>query len=178
LRQEVARQYERYRQPILVEQFIRGREVTCGMVGNPAPIPQEGLVEAALPDGLTFLPLTEVNFSRYAAEERGIYTNKLKVELGNDYHYLCPAPLDAAQTRAVQWLAGQTFRALGCRDYARVDVRLNADEADRPYVLEINPLPGISPDYSDLCLQARAYGWDFTRLIGEIVAAAQARLPR
>lgn len=178
LRQQVARQLARYHQPILVEHYIRGREVTVGMLGNLGPIAARRLTErtapAVLPTTLTFLPALEVDLAAYATEA-GLYTNLMKTELADDFRYLCPAPLAPEQLRELQLLAAAVFRVTGCRDVARVDFRLDADDGDKPYILEVNPLPGLNPGYSDLCLSAQAAGWTHERLINTIVDVAAAR---
>jgi D-alanine-D-alanine ligase len=179
LRAEVARQLNRYHQPILVERFIRGRELMLGMVGN---IPLNGAARANeyaahddLPSGLEFLPPLEVDTTKYDESEGGVYTSRMKVELADTYHYFCPAPLSEAQVYELQRLAAATFRAIECKDVARVDFRLDADQGDKPYIIEINPLPGINPGYSDLCLEADAAGWEYDRLINTIVEHAAIR---
>jgi D-alanine-D-alanine ligase len=179
LRAEVARQLARYNQPILVERFIRGRELMLGMVGN---IHLNGNARANeyaahddLPDGLEFLFPLEVDTTKYDESEGGVYTNRMKVELADTYHYFCPAPLSDEQVYEVQRLAAATFRAIDCKDVARVDFRLDADQGDKPYIIEINPLPGLNPGYSDLCLESDAAGWEYDRLINTIVEQAAIR---
>ena len=162
LRTRVASHLSRYTQPILVERFIAGREVMVGMIGN-------------LPD-LTFMPILELDHAAYGANHSGVYTNDMKTVAGLDeYRYHCPAPLSEAQTRELQHLAAETFRAIDCRDVSRVDFRLDVNDNDKPYILEINPLPGLTPGCSDLCLQALAAGWEHDRLVGSIIEAALVR---
>jgi D-alanine-D-alanine ligase len=74
----------------------------------------------------------------------------------------------------VERAARETFVALDCRDVARVDLRMSA--SGQVYVLEVNPLPGLTPDYSDLVLISNAAGIDYRTLIGEILAGALKRL--
>src|SRR5262249_5550477 len=88
--------------------------------------------------------------------------------------YACPARLSPAELRALERAARETFVALDCRDVARVDLRMNPQGA--VYVLEVNPLPGLTPDYSDLVLIAKAAGLDYRTLIGEILAGGVHRL--
>ena len=179
LRERIQYVFERYRQPALVERFIQGREVTIGLVGNLVPP-----VARRLPDddnaprirrGLHFFPPLEVDFAGYAPEEGGIYSNRLKVELAHDFHYACPAQLDADVLEHLNWLTASVFRVTGCLDVARVDFRLDAADHDRPYVLEINPLPGLTAGYSDLCVEAEAEGWSHVQLINRILDEAAAR---
>jgi D-alanine-D-alanine ligase len=168
--------FERYDQPVLVEQFIEGREVTVGMVGNLS-----SPVAWRLPDdeearrisrGLHFFPPLEVDMTRYPAEEAGVYTNRIKTVLAHEFYYLCPAPLTEEQIEDLNWLAAATFRVTGCLDVARVDFRLDANDDNKPYILEINPLPGLNPEYSDLAIEARADGWDYDALVNRILDEA------
>jgi D-alanine-D-alanine ligase len=72
-------------------------------------------------------------------------------------------------------LAAAVFRVTGCLDVARVDFRLQASNGNKPYILEVNPLPGLNPGYSDLCVEANAYGWSYEQLINEILNLAAER---
>lgn len=67
---------------------------------------------------------------------------------------------------------GGSLRVTGCLDVARVDYRLDAANGDEPLILEINPLPGLNPGYSDLCVEAAADGWSYEALINRILAEA------
>jgi D-alanine-D-alanine ligase len=99
----------------------------------------------------------------------------MKIELADEYHYFCPAPLSPERVRELQLLAAATFHALDCKDVARVDFRLDETDGYKPYILEINPLPGLNPGYSDLCLEALAVGWEHDRLVNTIVELAAER---
>jgi D-alanine-D-alanine ligase len=184
LRRRVARLVEAYRQPALVERFIRGRELTVGLLGNPgaADASPPGAAWARLPrvDGLVVLPAYEILHERFPAPERGFYSHAMKSGWKGAWTegeaYRCPAPLDAALLDAVQRLAAATFRVTGCRDIARVDIRLDADDGDRPYVLEINALPGVAPGWSDMCFEALAAGLSYDELIASVVGYAARRL--
>ena len=179
LRVQVADQLRRYNQPILVEHYIEGREVTVGMLGNlKSPAARrlnEHTAPNILPEGLTFLAPLEVNFAQYDGTEGGVYTNRLKTELVDDFHYFCPAPLDPVLDADLQRLAAAVFRVTDCKDVARVDFRLDAANDNKPYILEVNPLPGLNPGYSDLCIQANGAGWTYERLINAIVELAAER---
>jgi D-alanine-D-alanine ligase len=176
LRAQLRRIFGRYDQPALVERFIEGREVTVGVVGNLHPpvawrIPEDEEAPR-ISRGLHFFPPLEVNMAAYPLEEAGIYTSRIKVELANDFHYFCPAPLSAEQVEELNWLTAATFRVTGCLDVARVDFRLEANDGDKPYILEINPLPGLNPHYSDLCIEAAADGWRYEELVNRILDEA------
>ena len=179
LRKQLRRLFERYDQPVLVERFIDGREVTVGVVGNLV-----GPVAWRMPEndeapriqrGLHFFPPLEIDMSRYPAEEKGVYTSRIKVDWVDEFHYLCPAPLPDEMVDELNWLTAATFRITGCQDVARVDFRLDASDNDKPYILEINPLPGLNPDYSDLCVEAKADGWSYEELVNRILDEALER---
>jgi D-alanine-D-alanine ligase len=176
LRKQLEALFDRYDQPVLAERFIDGREITVGVVGNlPSPVAwrlPEDEAAARISRGLHFFPPLEIDMSRYPAEEAGIYTSNIKTTLVHDFHYLCPAPLSAEQIEELNWLTAATFRITGCQDVARVDFRLDASDNDKPYILEINPLPGLNPEYSDLVIEARAAGWRYEKLVNHILHEA------
>ncbi|MGD8474687.1 MAG: hypothetical protein PVH59_11220 [Anaerolineae bacterium] len=176
LRIQLRRLFDRYDQPALVERYIEGREVTVGLVGNlRSPVAWRVPDDEAAPrimKGLHFFPTLEVDMDAYPAEEAGIYTSRIKVEMAHEFHYICPAPLTDEQLDELNWLAASVFRVTGCLDVARVDFRLDASDDDRPYILEVNPLPGLNPGYSDLCIEAAADGWSYEELINEILDLA------
>lgn len=168
----------KYNQPILCERFIRGRELTVGLVGNLKPTAARRLNDrtapGVLPEGLTFFPSMEIDADKYDASEAGVYTNKIKVELAHDFYYTCPANTTPELEDTLRRLTAAVFRVTGSHDVARVDYRLDATDGT-PYILEINPLPGLNPEYSDLCIEARAAGWSYEQLINTIVDNAVAR---
>ena len=176
LRTQLRRNFERYNQPALAEQYIDGREVTVGIVGNlTAPVAKRIPEDEDAPRilrGLDIFPPLEINMAAYPEEEAGLYTSRIKVDMAHDFHYLCPAPLTEDQVEDLNWLAAATFRVMGCHDVARIDFRLDANDGDKPYILEINPLPGLNPGYSDLCVEATAYGWRYDQLINRILDEA------
>jgi D-alanine-D-alanine ligase len=175
LRNQLRVQFERYDQPILVEQFIEGRELTAGVVGNlTGPVAWRVPEDEEAPRvsrGLVFLPPMEVDLDRYETEA-GIYTSRIKTELVHDFYWTCPAQLSEEEIDELNWLTAATFRVTGCQDVARVDFRLDANDNGKPYILEINPLPGLNPEYSDLCIEARAYGWSYEELVNRILEEA------
>jgi D-alanine-D-alanine ligase len=178
LRSELDRQLKEYRQPILCERFIDGRELTVGILGNLAPTAARRLNErtapAVMPEELTIFPVLEVRTGDYDPEERGLYSNRVKTELVHDFRYACPAPLPEDLSDRLKGLAAAVFRVTGCQDVGRIDFRIDAD--GNPYILEINPLPGLNPEYSDLCLEAYASEWSYEQLINGIVDAAKERI--
>lgn len=178
LRERVAEMLETYRQPILCERFVEGREITVGLVGNLAPTAARRLNDrtapALLPAELALLPPMEIEMEKYDESERGVYTNRIKVELVHDFHYRCPAEIDDELRERLFGLSAAVFRVTGGRDVSRVDFRIDATDGT-PYVLELNPLPGLNPEYSDLCIEAYAAGWSFKELINRIVDLAAER---
>jgi D-alanine-D-alanine ligase len=149
---------EKYRQPALVEEYIGGREFTVGLLGDKRP---------------RVLPPMEIVF-RDGKNERPVYDYTVKQEWEKHVEYKCPAQLTAPELKAIERAARDTFEALDCRDVARVDLRM--DKEGDVYVLEVNPLPGLTPNYSDLVLISQAAGIDYHTLIGEILAGGLKRL--
>jgi D-alanine-D-alanine ligase len=145
-----------YEQPVLVEAFLPGAEFTCGVLGNGADAQVLPIVASdfsSLPGGA--LPI-------YGFEAKWLWDSAADpLEI-----FECPARIDAATEAAVRDVVFRTYQLLGCRDWARVDVRLDA--AGVPNVVEVNPLPGILPDPADnSCLPkaARAAGIGYDELI-------------
>lgn len=178
LRNQLRSQFERYDQPLLVEEYIEGREITVGVVGNlTSPVAwrlPENEEAPRIQRGLSFLPPLEIDLHRYESEA-GVYTSRIKTELVHDFYWTCPAELGEELVEELHWLTAATFRVTGCRDVARVDFRLNKHEDNKPYILEINPLPGLNPEYSDLCIEARAAGWTYEQLVNRILDEAAER---
>jgi D-alanine-D-alanine ligase len=149
---------EKYRQPALVEHYVAGREFTVGLLGDKRP---------------RVLPAMEILFLD-KDNPRPVYDYQIKQEWEKYVYYQCPAQLSPAETKAIERVARDTFEALDCRDVARVDLRMDA--GGDFYVLEVNPLPGLTPEYSDLCLIAKAANIDYRSLIGEILSGGLKRL--
>lgn len=152
LRERVAHVTKHYHQPALVEEFIVGREFTVGVLGN---------------DVLRTLPVMEISFEHVPPEANGIYSYQYKREWTDRSNFLCPAPIDDFTVRLLQETATRAYRAVGCRDLGRVDFRLAADGT--PYVIEINPLPGLAPGFSDFPVAAEAAGMAYSDLINLIL---------
>ena len=151
---EVARMLiEKYGQPALVEEYIPGREFTVGLLGERRP---------------RVLPPMEVVFLKPGA--RPVYDYECKQDCDKFVRYECPAKLTKDELRAMEKVCRNTFMALGCRDVARVDLRMTTE--GRIYVIEVNPLPGLTPDYSDLCLIANGAKIEYAALIGDILSGA------
>jgi D-alanine-D-alanine ligase len=101
---------------------------------------------------------------------RPVYDYNCKQDWQNHVRYECPANLTKEELRAIEKVCRATFMTLGCRDIGRVDLRLTADGTF--YVIEVNPLPGLTPEYSDLCLIANGAKIDYRSLIGDILSGA------
>jgi len=166
LRAIVSDLLERYAQPVLVETFLPGAEFTCGVLGNGTGarvLPIVGMNFAALPQGA--LPI-------YGFEAKWLWDrpeNPLDI-------FSCPAKIGTELRSEIEDVVLRAYTVLGCRDWSRVDVRLDA--AGRANIVEVNPLPGILPDPADnSCLPkaARAAGIGYDALIGACLEAAAAR---
>ncbi len=129
LRERVAGHIASYNQPILVERFVKGREVLVGMVGNVAAASSERHAANDLPDSLTFMPILELDLAAYGENHPGVYTNEMKTQYSLDqYYYQCPAHLSPELADELRRLAAEVFRVTDCKDVARVDFRLDAND--------------------------------------------------
>ena len=163
----VRRIEEGYAQPALVEEFLTGREFTVAVLGNGS--------------GARALPIVEIDFSTLPAGAPPLYGWEAKWVWDTPDAPLsifeCPARLEPEQNESIAGAALAAFHALGCRDWARIDIRLDAQ--DRPHVLEVNPLPGILPDpRQNSCFPkaARAAGLNYQEMILAVLDAALERL--
>ena len=144
-------------QPILVEEYIAGREFTIGVLGNENPY---------------ILGIMEIS-PRVKDEKDFFYSREVKRDWQNRVIYHCPPKIDAFLKKDLERVAKDAFKAFECRDVARVDIRV--DKLGNAYFIEINPLPGLSPDYADLVIMARHMGWTHERLIITIFNHALSR---
>ncbi len=147
-----------YCQSALVEEFIPGSEVTVGIVGNGTPR-IVGVMEIA---------------PRKMQTEEFVYSLEVKRDWENQVEYRCPPALPSAAVAGIERCAIGIYRLLGCRDFSRIDFRL--DEKMVPYFLECNPLPGLSPGYGDLPIMAGRMGIPYAGLLSEILSCALSRL--
>jgi D-alanine-D-alanine ligase len=120
-----------FKQPALVEEFIDGREVNVAILGNNPPV---------------VLPISEIDFSHLPSHLPKIVSYEAKWIPNTDYYEktipICPAPLEPELERKIKDIALSCYKIMGCRDYARVDMRI--DKEGNPYVLEVNPNPDLS----------------------------------
>jgi D-alanine-D-alanine ligase len=149
---------ERYRQPVLVERFLPGREMTVGIWGTGPKAEVLGTMEIVL------TPAAEAEVYSYVNKERS-------EEL---VQYRLVSADDGEEVARAEAIALGAWRVLGCRDAGRVDLR--SDENGRPQFLEVNPLAGLHPQHSDLPMLCTAQGIPYQRLIERIVESAATRV--
>jgi D-alanine-D-alanine ligase len=156
---ELARAYEEaaaHDTTVLVEELIRGRELTCAVLGEGS--------------GARALPLIEIR----APAQNYDYHHKY---FSDATQYLCPAPLDAALAREIGQLCVRAYNAVGAAGWGRVDVMLHVDaRGDRPYLLEVNTSPGMT-SHSLVPMAAKAVGMSYSDLVLEILAHASLKVP-
>lgn len=151
VRQLVTRLLSALEPPVLVEEFVSGREFTVALVGYPEP---------------AVLPVEEIIFG-----EEAMYTYGVKVR--DKVTAVCPAEISQELNQAIEDTARKAFHAIGCRDIARVDIRVSQD--GRPFVLEINTLPGLMPNYSEVPRIAEKAAISYRELIASILQGALKR---
>lgn len=165
LAREVERTHRLYKQEILVEEFIDGKELTVGILGNDPPFA---------------LPILEIDFANCKNSGEYFYTWKVKeyekeVEesagLSPSWH--CPARLSESDTAKVKDIALRAHSIIGCADLSRVDIVFGKDGI--PYVLEVNPLPGLDPKDSNLPYIAKCAGFSYAGLMNKILEVALER---
>jgi D-alanine-D-alanine ligase len=155
LRDATAVIFEKFKQPVLVEKFIEGREINVGLLGNDPPelfAPAELIFEGKGPNMYTF--------------------DDKKQRSGRKVGIQCPAKISPELTAKAQEIALNAFKTLGCYDCARVDLRLDKD--DNLYVLEINSLPSLG-EHGSYVAAAEHMGLDFAALINRMIEVASAR---
>ena len=144
-----------YKQPVVVEEFISGQEFTVAIVGNSPPEAMP-VVQIKI-DGRLQLNDKFYTFARITSDR---------------LEYVCPAKISADLKKKLQELAIKTFKVVECRDFGRVDFRV--DSEGEPYVLEINPLPSLSTE-DVFKLVAETIGITYEEIIGRILKSAIAR---
>jgi D-alanine-D-alanine ligase len=147
---------------LLAEEYLPGREFTVGILGNGKD--------------RKILPPMEILYKGNTQKNYKVYSFDVKCNYKKYVRYECPASLTAARTAELSAAAGNVFDALGCADVARADFRMDAE--GRFCFLEINPLPGLAPGYSDLPMIAEAAGIGYDELVCRIYEAACRRLGR
>jgi D-alanine-D-alanine ligase len=157
---------QRYDQPVLVEEYLPGAEFTCAILGNG--------------DDARVLPIVGMNFDALPEGALPVYGFEAKWLWDTPEHPLemfeCPARIDEALASEIERVALRAYHVLGCRDWSRIDVRLDA--MGEPNVVEVNPLPGILPNPEDnSCFPkaARVAGMSYDQLIQRCLCAAAVR---
>ena len=169
LRRVLTEKINAYREDMLVEEYISGREFTVGILGNG--------------DNLRVFPPMEILFNDKA---HGIYSREVKKDFKRYVSYKCPADISSGMKNEIEGAAETVYRSLECRDFARIDFRLAGGEthpsgsaAGSPdgqlHFIEINPLPGLAPGYSDFPMIAGFCGMNYATLIRNILDCALAR---
>ena len=158
-----------YKEPVIVERFLPGREFTVGVLGNDPR--------------LEILPIVEIDHGLLPEGARPIYSYEAKWIWDTPERPLeifkCPARISSKLKSRIEDIVAKTCRVLRIRDWCRIDLRL--DERGEPNILEVNPLPGILPkpeDNSCLPKAARTAGYSYTELILRVVDEACARYGR
>lgn len=164
LRKQVERILEEYEEPALVEKFLSGREFTVALLGND--------------DDVRVLPIIEIQFDHLPKGSNRIYSFEAKWDWDTIDHplgqmYTCPARIDSQLENRIKEVCLRAYSVLRCRDWCRIDVRL--DENEVPNILELNPLPGILPnpdDHSAFPMAARNAGLRYESMLNEVLNLA------
>lgn len=167
LRVKLVEMLETYRQPILIEKFIDGREFSVGIVGNFSQF-----------DEPKVLPILEVDFTGFPNELGRVLGQEAKSVFDDSSNYICPANIDKTLQKKIEKHAKLSFKALRCNDWARLDYRL--DNEGKLYFLEVNTLPGIDYDIegdelSFYPMMWYALGKKYPDMIREVIQVAMKR---
>ncbi|MCX6168795.1 MAG: ATP-grasp domain-containing protein [Ignavibacteriales bacterium] len=166
LTERLSTNLEIYNQPFLVEEYLPGREFTVALIGNDSET--------------EVLPIVEINLHELPKELAPIYSYEAKWIADTRENPLnifsCPADIDKTLYKKIEDIALRTYKVLRCKDWSRVDVRLDAD--GEPNIIEVNPLPGILPDPKDnSCFPkaARVHGLSYEEMINKVLLTAAKR---
>jgi len=164
LRTRLKQMIEEYQQPILVEQFIEGREFSTGLLGRPGQDPD-------------VLSILEIDFSKFP-EVGGVFGQRAKTVLDSLDHYICPAQISKNLKKLLERLSVDIWHALDVKDFARIDFRMN--DKRKFFFLEINPLPGMDFDTEENDLSFYPYmamksGYSYDELVRRLLESACAR---
>ena len=147
-----------YKQDMLVEEYIGGREFTVGILGNGYD--------------LCVFPPMEIQYINQKSPY-SIYSYTVKQNYKELIRYECPAKVDRETEAEMMHTAKKIYEILACKDFARMDFRLSED--GKLYFIEINPLPGLAPGYSDFPMLAEFNGMDYTTLVRNVLRGALKR---
>ena len=161
LKERLKKTFAEFRPPIIVEEFVEGKELHVSVIGNDPPV---------------VLPIIEFDFSEFPTDHPTIISYDAKWNpLNENYHLLhtiCPAKLPKRIRRKVEEISLRAYQVTGCRDYARLDIRLSS--RNHVYVLEVNPNPDLTEGVSFMESAEKA-GISFSQALGQIVEYARAR---
>jgi D-alanine-D-alanine ligase len=146
--------WDRYHQPVLVEEYIDGREFTVGVVGNGT-------------EKHVFRPMEILISKEGNPDGSKIYSFHVKTNFEKYVRYQCPAKIEPEIEKEMMQIAGQIYDLLECRDFARIDFMLSSE--NQIYFIEINPLPGLAPGYSDYPMLAEYNGLEYDDLIKSVL---------
>jgi len=160
-RKKLTEMLRKYKEQILVEEFIEGREFSVGILGNG--------------NKLRVLPILEIDFSKIPADVGTVYGQKAKTIFDTPLAHICPAKISDSLREKIEQISIQTYNALNCYDFARIDLRMKASE--ELFILEVNTLPGLDynleeNEISFYPVMAFAAGMNFDEMIQEILQAA------
>lgn len=150
LRKIIMEKIALHKQELLIEEYLPGREFTVGVMGNAH---------------LEILPIKETIF---LDEDLKMLTYDLKME--NDVMNKIPADIPEKLEDEIKSMVEKTYRILRCQDFARIDIRLDAE--GKPTVMELNTYPGLVPDFSFFPMLAEAAGYSYAELINRLVEIA------
>jgi D-alanine--D-alanine ligase len=155
---------DEYHQPILVEQFIKGREFSTGLLGQVGGDPE-------------VLSILEIDFSKFP-EVGDVFGQRAKTVLDSLDHYVCPAKIPEELKSRLEQLSRDIWCALDAKDFARIDFRMNSE--GELFFLEINPLPGMDFDTNENDLSFYPYmamksGYSYDMLVHRLLESACSR---
>jgi len=162
LKKKIAEDMSSYREDLLVEEYVDGREFTVGLLGNGK--------------NTKVFPPMEIIFRKKKNDRKhpwNIYSFGVKQNYREYIDYQCPADIPSGISKRMMQDAKKIYDAMGCLDFARMDFRLSAD--NRVCFIEANPLPGLAPGYSDYPMLAEFNGISYGSLVPEILSAALKR---
>jgi D-alanine-D-alanine ligase len=149
---------EEFKQPAVAEEFIEGKELSVGIIGNGEKI--------------KVLPILEIDFSRLPEGLEKFYSYRVKHLYAKETNYICPANISEKVKEEIEQYAIKVFKVLGLRDYARMDIRL---KDDKPYFIEVNSMPQLVPVYSDITKMGEAAGYSYNEFILTIMDSSLER---
>jgi D-alanine-D-alanine ligase len=163
LNAEIKRVVDEYNQPAIIEEFLPGKEFTVALIGNG--------------DSIEILPIVEIKYENFPEDVEHLYSYEAKWILDTKDNvfdvFECPAAIDHDLEKQIKDTALRTYNVLRCKDWSRIDIRL--DNNGVPNVIEINPLPGIMPDpteNSSYPKAARAAGINYDEMIQKVLLEA------